>query len=167
MDLRVEDYVRRRRDPAWERELLRTLRSMSEDERLRFIQEWMLHRPSLALLFAHKCLQRRQSFYWIIEFGLDHANASSIESYLRCAVPRLGFRRTAAYLSKQLPLNPKAVGKALYWLPRFLNKSDERGRQILRDILESAKAYPDAQRKSIIVDDPNKGGSGFFLAVPD
>ena len=157
----------RKRDPAWERELARTLRSMSEDERLRFIQQWILHRPSLTLLFAHKCLQRRDSFYWVIQFGLDHANASSIESYLRCAVPRLGFRRTVAYLSKQLPLNPKAVGKALYWLPRFLSKSDERGRQLLGDILESAKAYPDAQRKPIIVDDPYKHGSVLFLPVPD
>ncbi len=159
MELRVEDYVTRRRDPAWERELARTLRRMNEDERLRFIQDWIVQSPSLALLFAHKCLRHKHSFYWVIQFGLDHGDASSIEAYLKCAVPRLGFRRTVAYLSKQLPLHPKAVGKALYWLPQLLGKGDARGRQLLGDLLESAKLYPEAQRKPIHVDDPNKSGA--------
>ncbi len=167
MSLSVHDYANRRRDPGWELELARTLRSISEQERLEFIQEWILCQPSLALLFAHKCLQRRRSFYAILQYGLDHANASSISAYLDCVVPRVGFRRAIAYLSKELPRNPKAVGKALYWLPRLLSKDDERGKEALRELQRLATGFPDAQRRPLMVKDPKDPGGVLFRPVPD
>lgn len=119
MPPRVEDYRDRRRDPAWERQLVRALRQETEAFRLQFIGDLLDARVPLALVFAQKCLAERRSFEALLHRGLREADASSIRFWLECVVPRLGFRRAVRLLNESGPDERAGVEKARYWLPLF------------------------------------------------
>jgi hypothetical protein len=113
------DFAGRTRDPKWEAELARWLRTLSENERMTFILEMLDVQFIVALQLAHKCLTERESFVRLLELGVKTANAFSIKFWLNCTVPRLGFRRSVRLLRRFLAPYPEGVGKALYYLQRF------------------------------------------------
>ncbi|MGH9839003.1 MAG: DUF433 domain-containing protein [Blastocatellia bacterium] len=134
MMLKVEDYVFRRRDSVWERELARQLRELPEAERFEFINEFLNH-TLLGLMFANKCLREPKYFKQLLYRGLETADASSIKEWLECVVPRLGFNRVIAILREEVERDPQAVDKAVYWMHGFVPDGDPEARQALRELV--------------------------------
>jgi len=67
--------------------------------------------------------------------------------WLKCVVPKLGFRRVISTLDKKLDTDPVAVDKALYWLPRLMPKGDMTSAQALRELQDVfARRKDDAER---------------------
>ena len=126
MKQELVEYARGRRDSKKETALAQRLRELPEDERFALIYECLQYRTVLGLSLATSCLQKPMYFQQILEQGLQRADASAIRFWLECAVPRLGVRRVLHVLTQTLETNPGAVEKALYWLPRFMPRDDER-----------------------------------------
>jgi hypothetical protein len=134
MAIRAEDYLGKRRDSRREDALAKQLRQMPEAERLAFIDELLGTKPVIALKLARTCLQQPASFEHILQHGLDHADASSINLWLEAVVNGLGFRRLASILGAKLATSPLAVVKARYWLPKWLPNNNPQAQQALRDL---------------------------------
>jgi hypothetical protein len=94
-------------------------------------------------------LKNRKYFNLLLERGLEKANASEIEIWLKYLVPHIGFRRVIAILSSKLSEQPDAVDKALYWLPKFLPKGDRQAAMMLENILNQEKLMLGKEYKSV------------------
>jgi len=124
MTLDAKNYVGRTRDPGWERALARELRLLPEAERLQFVKDLLDVHLVVALDLARKCLSERESLESLLEFGLEEADPSTIQDWLKCVLPRLGARRLVQCLYRNLKDYPQAVESARYWLPGLLSKAD-------------------------------------------
>ncbi len=136
MNLQVKDYIGKLRDTKHERELRLLLGKQPEEERFQFIQELLSYDLIVGLKLAQTCLQKEQFFEQILEQGLQTADASTLQFWLECVVPRLGMRRVIAILTQKLETDAVAVTKALYWLPRLLPKDDKHGGLALAKLTE-------------------------------
>lgn len=123
MKPQARDYEGRTRNPVWERDLARQLRTLSEAERRAFFGEFLSVNQAVALDLARKCLMEKRSLEDLLARGLAEADASSMREWLECVMPRLGLRHVVRYLMQQRPANPSGVEKAVYWLPMFLGGS--------------------------------------------
>jgi len=94
-------------------------------------------------------LKNRKYFNLLLERGLEKANASEIEIWLKYLVPHIGFRRVIAILSSKLSEQPDAVDKALYWLPKFLPKGDRQAAMMLENILNQEKLMLGKEYKAV------------------
>jgi len=94
-------------------------------------------------------LKNRKYFSLLLERGLEKANASEIEIWLKYLVPHIGFRRVIAILSSKLSEQPDAVDKALYWLPKFLPKGDRQAAMMLENILNQEKLMLGKEYKAV------------------
>lgn len=94
-----------------------------------------------ALKLANLNLKDKKYFQNLLEKGLEDANASEIEIWLKYLVPRLGVRYVIHILEKklelQVELQRKQVQTASYWLPKFLKKDSLRERQLLKNLLKN------------------------------
>ncbi|OYQ66178.1 hypothetical protein B9G53_04970 [Pseudanabaena sp. SR411] len=79
-----------------------------------------------ALRIANSTLKSKKYFQDLLERGLEVADASEIEVWLRYLVPRLGMRYVINVLEGKLIEKPQQVKKAMYWLPKFLNMANEK-----------------------------------------
>lgn len=70
----------------------------------------------------------------LLERGLEVADASEIEVWLRYLVPRLGMRYVISVLDGKLIERSQQVKKAIYWLPKFLNRINEKEINLFRDL---------------------------------
>jgi uncharacterized protein (DUF433 family) len=147
MSLNVADYINRRRDSVWERELAWQLRQLPEPERFQFIEEFLDH-SLLGLDFAKACLTQRNYFEQLLQRGLKTADASTIFDWLECIVPKLGFRRVIGLLAKEVEHNTQAVDQALYWMFRLVPRYDSRSWHALQ------------QLKALVA---SKGGGGALI----
>jgi len=95
-----------------------------------------------ALRVANSTLKSKKYFQDLLERGLEVADASEIEVWLRYLVPRLGMRHVINVLEGKLIEQPQQVKKAMYWLPKFLNRANDKEVNLFRDlenkILESS-----------------------------
>ena len=119
MSLSAKDYVGRARNSVWERNLASELRQLPEEERLAFVQEFATINTVAALELASRCLSKKQSFETLLDQGMNDPNPSAIQHWLKCVVPRLGFRLVIYKLRDHARTNSQAVGMAQYWLPTF------------------------------------------------
>ena len=124
MTLDAKTFAGRQRSPEWERKLAHDLRMLPEAERLRFITEFLDIHLLVALDLARKCDFGRKSLESLLELGLEKADPSVIQDWLKCVLPGLGARRLVQCLLRHLKEYPQAVESALYWLPGLLTKSD-------------------------------------------
>ncbi|MFI5454991.1 MAG: hypothetical protein ACHRXM_06025 [Isosphaerales bacterium] len=124
MTLDAKNYVGRVRDPKWERDLARELRLLPEAMRLQFVKDLLDVHLVVALDLARKCLSQRESLESLLEFGLQEANPSTMQDWLKCVLPGLGARRLVRCLHGHLNDYPQAVESARYWLPGLLTKAD-------------------------------------------
>lgn len=126
MDLTVDlkAFAYSPRDSKQERAFARQMRQVPENQRFVAIQELMEYNSGHGLRLATATLQRPHYFQTILEQGLKCADAHSMQNWLECVVPKLGFRRVAATLMRWLDIDPVAVLKALYWLPSLLPEND-------------------------------------------
>ena len=124
MTLDAKSYAGRRRDAKWEQELAQELRLLDEGERLKFLTDLLSVNQLVALNLARKCLSEKKSFESVLELGLQKADPSAMQDWLKCVLPRLGARRVVQYLHQRLGEYPKAVAHARYWLPGLLTEAD-------------------------------------------
>ncbi len=101
------------------------------------------------LKVANVILKNKKYFEILLERGLEKANASEIELWLKYLLPHLGFRRVIAILSNKLSKQPEAVAKALYWLPKFLPKGNDQAATMLKDLLNKEKQMLGGEYKAV------------------
>ncbi|QSJ19055.1 hypothetical protein JYQ62_10125 [Nostoc sp. UHCC 0702] len=104
---------------------------------------------SIGLKLANALLKNKKYFEVLLERGLEKANASDIELWLKYLLPRLGFRRVIAILSQKLSEQPQQVAKASYWLPKFLPKGNEQATILLKELLNKEKQMLGGEYKAV------------------
>jgi hypothetical protein len=87
-----------------------------------------------ALKLANSTLKNKKYFQDLLEKGLESANASEIEIWLKHLVPRLGFRYVVNVLEKKVELQPEQVQTALYWLPKFLQNGHKKEVELFKNL---------------------------------
>ena len=129
--MQIDDFVIRPRDSVRERELARRLRELPEEDRFTFIHKLLDKDPDVGLMLASACLRDKKYFEAILSHGLKTAGAGSIEIWLKCVIPKLGFRKVLQSVTDKLSSEPKGVEKAAYWLWVLRPKDDESTRERL------------------------------------
>jgi hypothetical protein len=140
MNVRIEDYLGRLRDARVERELAQKLLAEAEEDRFTVIAALLDHDVPAGLSLANKCLRGKKFFREILARGLRTADASDIEHWLKCVIPRLGFKATVVVIGECLAHYPEGVSKALYWLPSLLPPGDTEARNALAALLAGGQA---------------------------
>ena len=120
-------------------QFLQWLKTLPEETRWQKLELLVKEDPITALQLANAVLREKKCFELLLEQGLEKANASDIELWLKAVIPRLGFRRTVAILTNKLAEQPEGVAKALYWLPKFLPTESESALAALRDLIRKEK----------------------------
>jgi hypothetical protein len=87
-----------------------------------------------ALRVANSTLKSKKYFQDLLERGLEVADASEIEVWLRYLVPRLGMRYVINVLEGKLSERSQQVKKAMYWLPKFLNRANDKEVNLFRNL---------------------------------
>ena len=87
-----------------------------------------------ALKLANSKLKTKKYFENLLEKGLESANASEIEIWLRYLIPRLGFRYVIHVLEKKIESQPEQVKKSLYWLPKFLQNGHKKEVELFKNL---------------------------------
>jgi hypothetical protein len=87
-----------------------------------------------ALKLANSKLKTKKYFENLLEKGLESANASQIEIWLRYLIPRLGFRYVIHVLEKKIESQPEQVKKSLYWLPKFLQNGHKKEVELFKNL---------------------------------
>ncbi len=132
-----------------ERETLQHLMSLPEEDRFHEIDALLDQDSAMALKLANTALRNKQYFELLFERGLEKANASEIELWLKYLIARLGFKRVIAILSSQLSAHPQEVEKAIYWLPNFLPKNNDKASILLQSLLNKEKKMLSGDYKGI------------------
>ncbi len=126
METELDEYLLRPRDSKREKELLRRLREVPEEARYAIVQQLLQRNDMMGLLMANGSLQQPRYFEEILQIGFKVGDASTIRSWLECAVPKLGFRKVIFMLGSLLETDPVAVDKALYWMGQFKPQNNPR-----------------------------------------
>ncbi len=124
MDLCSQDYLDVYRDARAYRDLKRALRQHPEDARFQFICEVIAERRGLGLRLANSCLRERKYFEALLQEALRTSDASSIRTWLKCILPRLGVVRVLGAVKKLMDADPRVVDSVLYWMPVFMSGKD-------------------------------------------
>lgn len=122
--MQIENYVSRPRDSVREREIAAKLRQLPEEERFKFISDLLAKDLVVGLMLASACLRSRKYFEAILDRGLKTADASYMKLWLKCVIPRLGFRRVVSMVTNRLDTEPKGVEHAAYWLRGMVPRND-------------------------------------------
>jgi hypothetical protein len=86
------------------------------------------------LRVANSTLKSKKHFQDLLERGLEVADASEIEIWLKYLVPRLGMRYVINVLEGKLLEQMQQVKKATYWLPKFLNRANEKELSLFKSL---------------------------------
>lgn len=155
-----------RRDSCLERDLKQWLRTLPEGHRFEFVSQCLdipgYSRECRALIFATSCISNRAHVLAILRRGLACADASSIQFWLKFAIPKLGGRRVVKEVARLVDSNPDAVSKAIYWLPKYLPESQRKARSLFVEF------HAEARKRGIIkgpITTPTADGRTLFSNV--
>lgn len=112
------------------------LMSLSEEERFNRVCVLLEKDTVEALRIANSTLTSKKYFRDLLERGLESANASEIEIWLKYLIPRLGIRYIINVLSERVAQQPQQVRKASYWLQKFLKKSNDKELSLFKKLEE-------------------------------
>ncbi len=109
---------------------------MSLSEEKQFQQVCVLLKKDVieALQLANSTLRSKKYFQDLLARGLEVADASEIEVWLKYLVPRLGMRYVINVLEGKLIEQPQQVNKAMYWLPKFLNRANDKEMNLFKNL---------------------------------
>ncbi len=107
---------------------------LSEEQQFNEVCILLQQNVVAALKLANSKLKTKKYFENLLEKGLESANASEIEIWLKYLVPRLGFRYVVNVLDKKVESQSEQVKKALYWLPKFLQKNNKKEVRLFKDL---------------------------------
>ncbi len=141
--------------------LQKELMNLPEEVRFQEINTILNQNFRIGLKLANAVLKDKKYFNILFEQGLEKANASDIEIWLKYLVPRLGIRRIIAVLSEKLnsekPLN---VAKASYWLPKFVPKDNQQANILLQKFSLQEKQILGGNYKAV-----NSSGQSYKLIL--
>ncbi|MFA6955467.1 MAG: hypothetical protein WC538_06300 [Thermoanaerobaculia bacterium] len=116
------------------------IRSAPGDVAWEFIESMLVpdhpERYLVALDGAKRCVEDKDGFRSLMDWGLDHANASSVGSFLELAIEQLGIRYVLRTLGERIDSNPPSVEKALYGLAPAIRAGDQNSRKALRELID-------------------------------
>lgn len=112
------------------------LMSLSEEEQFNKICALLEKDAVDALRVANSTLRSKKYFQDLLERGLESANASDIEIWLKYLIPRLGVRYIISVLSDRVAQKPQQVEKASYWLQKFLKDSNNKELSLFKKLEE-------------------------------
>jgi len=129
----VSKVVGERRSAEREAALWRELKRLPEEDRLSELVTYLsigenskiCSKAELALKAANRSLVGRELILKLLTYGLAHADASTIQSWLKWLVPKLGLWRIIKHLNDSYMQFPEGVKNAHYWLPQIYNKENE------------------------------------------
>ena len=107
---------------------------LSEEEQFQQVCALLEKDVIEALKLANSTLRSKKYFQDLLGRGLEVADASEIEVWLKYLVPRLGMRYVINVLEGKLIEQPQQVNKAMYWLPKFLNRTNEREMNLFKNL---------------------------------
>jgi hypothetical protein len=110
------------------------LMNLSEEEQFQQVCTLLEKNIIEALKLANSTLRSKKYFQDLLARGLEVADASEIEVWLKYLVPRLGMRYVINVLEGKLIEQPQQVNKAMYWLPKFLNRANDKEMNLFRDL---------------------------------
>lgn len=110
------------------------LASLSEEQQFERVCVLLEKDIVEALRVANSTLKSKKYFQDLLERGLEVADASEIEVWLRYLVPRLGMRYVINVLEGKLIEQPQQVKKAMYWLPKFLNRANDKEMNLFKSL---------------------------------
>ena len=110
------------------------LMNLSEEEQFHQVCALLEKDVIEALKLANSTLRSKKYFQDLLERGLEVADASEIEVWLKYLVPRLGMRYVINVLEGKLIEQPQQVNKAMYWLPKFLNRTNEKELNLFKNL---------------------------------
>ena len=128
--MQAEDYVTRPRDSVRKREVAKRLRQLPEEERYEFVRTLLDKDYYVALVFATACLRETRYFAALLDHGFK-TTPQYIDDWLKCVVPKLGFRKVVYLVMSRLPAEPKGVELAAYHLWRLRPEHDQRAQKLL------------------------------------
>jgi hypothetical protein len=108
--------------------------NLSEEEQFQQVCTLLEKNIIEALKLANSTLRSKKYFQDLLARGLEVADASEIEVWLKYLVPRLGMRYVINVLEGKLIEQPQQVNKAMYWLPKFLNRANDKEMNLFRDL---------------------------------
>lgn len=107
---------------------------LSEEQQFNEVCILLQQNVVAALKLANSKLKTKKYFENLLEKGLESANASEIEIWLKYLVPCLGFRYVVNVLDKKVESQSEQVKKALYWLPKFLQNNNKKEVRLFKDL---------------------------------
>ncbi|MDJ0734192.1 MAG: hypothetical protein QNJ47_08950 [Nostocaceae cyanobacterium] len=110
------------------------LMNVSEQEQFKKICTLLKQDFVEALKIANSTLRSKKYFQNLLEKGLETANASEIEIWLKYLIPRLGVRYVITILENKIPHHPQQVRNASYWLPKFVKSTSEKELNLLKNL---------------------------------
>ncbi|MCU0535429.1 MAG: hypothetical protein MUD14_16190 [Hydrococcus sp. Prado102] len=110
------------------------LMNMSEEERFNEVCTLLEKDVVEALKIANSTLINKKYFSNLLKKGLETANASEIEIWLKYLIPRLGFRYIIKVLEDKIAQQPQQVKKASYWLPKFVKSTNKKELNLLKNL---------------------------------
>jgi hypothetical protein len=129
--------------------LQRRLTSLPEEAQFDEINVILDRDSVIGLKLANAILKNKKYFEILLERGVEEANASEIELWLKYLLPRVGFRRVMFILSDKLSEQPQQVRKASYWLPKFLPKGNQEAARLLKELLNKEKQMLGGEYKAV------------------
>jgi hypothetical protein len=118
----------------FDRQNSQDLIDLSEEEQFNGICALLEKDTVEALRVANSTLKSKKYFQNLLERGLESANASEIEIWLKYLIPRLGIKYVTNVLLGKVAEQPEQVKKALYWLQKFLNNSSEKELNLFKNL---------------------------------
>jgi hypothetical protein len=86
------------------------------------------------LRVAKSTLRNKKHFGDLLERGLETANASEMEIWLKYLIPPLGIRYVINVLDREVVRQPQQVEKAIYWLKSLLKTSSKIELQLFKNL---------------------------------
>jgi len=113
----LNEYLTDQRwDTKTERELLKAIRKLPQDERYRILLPYLKSSPT-ALLFARKVSLRPSDYKAMWPIGLDCSDVSSIRFWISAIAPNIGWRKTLRLIQQEIDSGNRKIGKVIYYVP--------------------------------------------------
>lgn len=116
------------------------IRSAPGDLAWEFIESMLVpqhpERYLVALDGAKRCVRDKERFRLLFDWGLDHADASSVRWFVELAVEQLGIRYVLRTLGARIDSDVASVDRALDWLPGTIRPGDQNSGKALRELVE-------------------------------
>ena len=127
--MKPSDFMNSPFDSKLENELKKQLKNLPEIVRLNFIKEcFEYNKPKYPKLLkvAISCISNHEYVKEILIIGLKIADASRIQYWVELGVKKLGELKYIKFLKNNVSEFPLSVDKSIYWLPRYINRDNEK-----------------------------------------